>query len=273
MKISVITTVYNRPEHLRLFLCALAAQTRLPDEVVVADDGSDPAAYARIQELVASSGLPAKLVRQEHDGYRLSAARNLAVRASSGDYLVFADCDIALLPGTLAVHEQNAAPGRILVGNRALLGEKEAERLFSLGRAPTASEWDAAYEESDHTDQLRAQVLFRRFAFLRRLHLAKAHKPKLIGCHFSLPKADMERVNGFDEAYVGWGYEDDDFIRRLYSVGVRSRSVIVLAPAMHIWHPSLAPTGPNRRKQLSNRAYFRAPGHPAFCVKGLVQNS
>ena len=46
MKISVVTTVYNRPDHLRLLLAALAAQTRVPDELIVADDGSDAATAA-----------------------------------------------------------------------------------------------------------------------------------------------------------------------------------------------------------------------------------
>lgn len=38
VKISVITTIYNRPEHLRLLAAALAVQTRPPDELIVADD-------------------------------------------------------------------------------------------------------------------------------------------------------------------------------------------------------------------------------------------
>ena len=44
MKLSVLTTVYNRPRHAAFLLRALALQTRRPDEVVLADDGSDPPA-------------------------------------------------------------------------------------------------------------------------------------------------------------------------------------------------------------------------------------
>ena len=40
MTISLIVTTYNRPDALRLVLDSISRQTRLPDEVVVADDGS-----------------------------------------------------------------------------------------------------------------------------------------------------------------------------------------------------------------------------------------
>ena len=40
MKVSLIITTYNWPEALRLSLMSAARQTQLPDEVIVADDGS-----------------------------------------------------------------------------------------------------------------------------------------------------------------------------------------------------------------------------------------
>lgn len=119
MKISVVTTVYNRPEHLRLFLAALQIQTRRPDEIVVSDDGSDPDAAAAVERHLAGCSIPSKRIWDPHDGYRLSAARNRAIRAATGDYLVFADCDIALLPDALAIHERRAAPRRLLAGHGA----------------------------------------------------------------------------------------------------------------------------------------------------------
>lgn len=40
MKISLIISTYNRPEALRLSLMSTKVQTRIPDEVIIADDGS-----------------------------------------------------------------------------------------------------------------------------------------------------------------------------------------------------------------------------------------
>ena len=43
LTISVIVTTYNRPDALNLVLSALAQQTQLPNEVIIADDGSTDA--------------------------------------------------------------------------------------------------------------------------------------------------------------------------------------------------------------------------------------
>ena len=92
-------------------------------------------------------------------------------------------------------------------------------------------------------------------------------------CPISLFRDDVARVNGFDENYVGWGYEDDDFARRLYKTGVRPASVILAARAMHLWHPSLAPQELKHHRDRPNRAYFRRWFVPAFCKNGLVKPS
>ena len=269
MKISVVTTIYNRPEHLRLLVASLASQTRRPDEIVVADDGSDEATVAALQRLLPGCGIPARVVRQEKDGYRLAAARNRAIRAAAGDYLLFLDCDIGLLPDAVAAHERRAAPRRLLCGHRALLDEAATQALLAAVPAPSPADWELAWERSDGRERTEAARLFARHAALRRWHLARPHKPKLLGCHFSLFREDVVRVNGFDENFVGWGYEDDDFARRLYKAGVEPRSAIEEARAMHLWHPSLAPQALNRHRDRPNRAYFRRWRVPAFCRNGL----
>ncbi|NLG35632.1 MAG: glycosyltransferase [Lentisphaerae bacterium] len=269
MNISVVTTVYNRPEHFRLMLASLAVQSRRPDELVVADDGSDEAAAAALNALLATAPFPVKMVRQEKDGYRLAAARNRAIRAATGDYLLFLDCDIALLPDALAIHERHAAARRLLCGHRGLLDDAATRALFAAGPAPAREDWEQAWSQADKTELADAARLFRRQALLRRWHAARPHKPKLLGCHFSLFREDVERINGFDENFVGWGYEDDDFARRLYKAGAAPRSVIEDARALHLWHPSLAPQELKRHRDRPNRAYFRRWRVPARCLNGL----
>ncbi len=269
MKISVITTIYNRPEHLRLMLASLMAQSRVPDEIVVADDGSDEATVSAMNRLLPTCGIPSTVVRQEKDGYRLSAARNKAIRASTGDVLFFIDCDIACLPDTVALHERLSRPRRLLCGNRALLDEATTQALMVAAPAPAAADWEHAWTVADQAELQEATRRFVRQSALRRWHLARPHKPKLLGCHFSLCREDVDHVNGFDEQFVGWGYEDDDFVRRLYQTGVQSLSVIEEARAMHLWHPSLAPQALKRHRDRPNRAYFRRWRVPAFCQNGI----
>ena len=274
MKLSVVTAVYDRPEHFRLFLQALAAQTRRPDEVVVADDGSSPAIAARLRELLDASGFAGTIVRQEKDGFRAAAARNMALRVVTGDYVAFIDCDMVLMPDALALHESMAASRRVLIGNRVLLPQVPSEALFAMpAPGPQAADFERAFAEADATELREAARLFAKHAWQRRFHIARPHKPKIIGCHFSLPMEDVRRINGFDENYVGWGYEDDDFARRLYAAGVKPVSVIESARAMHLWHPSLAPEAQTRHRDRPNRAYFRRWRVPTFCQNGLVKEA
>lgn len=268
MKLSVIMTVYNRPGHLRAALQALALQ-RDPDlEVVVADDGSDPEPLARIQQVAAETPFPCHLVRRQRDGFRLAAARNDAVRHSQGDILVFIDCDIALLPGALTLHRGLAAEGRFLAGHRRLATQASTETL--LAGSLTEAGLEEAWRLADSRELDKAARRFRVNAWLRRLRLVKRHKPKLIGCHFSLSRADFERINGFDETFVGWGLEDDDLALRLYAAGCRSLSVMTSAHALHLWHPSLQPDSA-RGFASPNLAYFGRPVVPARCECGLVR--
>lgn len=266
MKISAIITVYNRPEMVAACLGALALNSRLVDEAVVSDDGSDESCVQMMKGVFGELPFPVRYVRQEHCGYRLAAARNNAIRAASGDYILSLDCDILLMPDAVEVHLRRARPGVFLAGNRAMLDSESSSAL--TGRRPSARLLDALWERADRRQAIRAHAQFQRNRLLRRLGLAAEHKPKILGCHFSAFRADIARVNGFDERFVGWGLEDDDFTRRLYKAGVRGRSIIPEARAVHLWHPP-ADTKPRRISESLNAAYFRRKDVPAYCAEGL----
>ena len=85
MTISLIVTTYNRPDALRLVLDSISRQTRLPDEVVVADDGSGDETRRLLENTAAGFPVPLRHVWQEDKGFRAGTARNKAIAAASGD--------------------------------------------------------------------------------------------------------------------------------------------------------------------------------------------
>ncbi len=265
MTTTVIITVYNRPAMLAACLRALAIGTRCPDEVVVSDDGSAPDAVARMRAAFRECPFPVVYTWQEDRGYRLAAARNQALRRATGDYLLSLDGDILVMPDTMAAHVAAARRGWFLAASRALLDE--ADTATALDRELHPRCLDVLWERADRSALGPAHRQFQRQRWLRRLGLAKRHKPKILGCHFSIFREDVERVNGFDEAFEGWGLEDDDFALRLHLAGVRGRSLIREARALHLWHapaPSRIEGGPG-----PNTAYFRRRDIPARCARGL----
>lgn len=89
--ISVIIPTLNEAVYLPLLLRALACQTRRPDEVIVADAGSEDGTT----EIARAWG--ARVVR----GGRPAAGRNAGARIARGMWLVFLDADVVPRPDFL----------------------------------------------------------------------------------------------------------------------------------------------------------------------------
>ncbi|MBW2000426.1 MAG: glycosyltransferase, partial [Deltaproteobacteria bacterium] len=98
--VSVIICFYERLGHLKCCLDSLHFSSGDFDEVIITDDGSPGETAAAVQEMIKGYSYPIKYARQEKAGFRAAASRNNGVRAARGDYLIFLDCDFAVLEGT-----------------------------------------------------------------------------------------------------------------------------------------------------------------------------
>ena len=94
-KIAVIIPTFNRCTLLARALDSVYAQTRLPDEVCVVDDGSTDDTAEFVQRCYPQ----VNYVYQPNSG--VSAARNLGARTTSADWLAFLDSDDEWLPEKL----------------------------------------------------------------------------------------------------------------------------------------------------------------------------
>src|SRR5687768_491351 len=92
--ISVIIPCYNHSHYLSTAIESVLTQSHKAVEIVVVDDGSVDAT-----KQVALSYPGVKYVYQSNQG--LSAARNMGIRNSTGQYLVFLDADDWLYPQAL----------------------------------------------------------------------------------------------------------------------------------------------------------------------------
>src|SRR5690348_6115795 len=82
MQVSAIVLTYNWPAALARVLASLTAQTRLPDEVIVADDGSGAETRELIERMERDFPVPLRHVWQEDRGFRAARARNRGIAAS-----------------------------------------------------------------------------------------------------------------------------------------------------------------------------------------------
>jgi len=90
--ISVAMATYDGARYLPEMLDSLAAQTRLPDELVIRDDGSTDGTLAVVDDFAARAAFPVRVLPA---GERLGYAQNFVTvsRSCAGDLLFFADQD------------------------------------------------------------------------------------------------------------------------------------------------------------------------------------
>ena len=100
MKVSVIATVLNEGPAIERLLGSLAAQSRPPDEVIIADGGSRDNTLDILADWARAGRLPLQVL--EAPGANISAGRNAAIAAASGDVMATTDAGVRLEPGWLA---------------------------------------------------------------------------------------------------------------------------------------------------------------------------
>ena len=100
MKISVVMTTYNGQSYLKKQLESLAAQTQLPDELIISDDASTDKTSSIISEFVESS--PFNIIYCVNEA-RLGYSRNFnkALSLTTGDIVLMCDQDDFWLPGKI----------------------------------------------------------------------------------------------------------------------------------------------------------------------------
>jgi glycosyltransferase involved in cell wall biosynthesis len=232
MKVSLIVITYNWPAALARGLASIAAQKRLPDEVLIADDGSGPETAAVIAAAQKYFPVPLKHIWHEDRGFRAARARNRGIAASKGDYIVLLDGDMLVHPAFIADHLMLAESGFFLQGGRLKANYAESQRLLAGGK-PVYAPWvKANFHEFDGTKRLYAF----RAPWLARWKARSRSGGRVMSCNMSFWREDLLRVNGFDERMEGYGAEDRELVVRLENAGLRRRALKWCALAMHLEH-------------------------------------
>lgn len=228
---SLIITTYNRADALAAVLKSALAQSRLPNEILVADDGSRADTADTIAAIAAQSPIPIHHIWQEDDGFRLAQSRNRALAAATGDYIIIIDGDMVLEHHFIADHIRHAQLGRFIQGSRVLLGEQAtSNQLNPSHQAPKLSPFN--HDVHKRLSAIRLPLLSKLIA-RRGITTDKGIK----GCNMGFFKADALAVNGFNNRFVGWGREDSEFVTRLYHNGIKRHNLKFSAIAYHLYHP------------------------------------
>lgn len=230
--ISVVVSTYERPDALGTVLRGLSRQGDRNFEVVIADDGSGPATAAVIAEWQPKLGVRLAHARHEHAGFRAAEIRNRAIVASEGGYCIFLDGDCIPRPDFVARHRSLAEPGWFVAGNRILLSEALSGEVLAQGLEP--ERWRVASLLTRRGVNRIAPALHLPLGPLRKAGPMRWEGART--CNLAVARADLDRVDGFDASYNGWGLEDSDLAIRLNHAGVKRKDGRFATGVFHLWH-------------------------------------
>ena len=93
-EISVVATVLNEGQAIERLLKSLAAQTRMPDEVVIVDGGSTDGTQETLQDWAKSEELPLRVFVEA--GANISRGRNVAIAEATCPLIAATDAGVRL---------------------------------------------------------------------------------------------------------------------------------------------------------------------------------
>jgi len=233
MKVALLISTYNWPKALELVLLSVQKQSILPDEVVIADDGSTESTKFLIDRFKETFPVKIKHIWHEDIGFTKTVILNKAFQNIESNYIIQIDGDIILHKHFIKNHKTLARENTFLFGSRVSLKQVYSKKViknkitkFCFLNAGLLRKTRAIY-----------------FPLFNRLITPKAqNSSKLRGCNMSYWKKDAFAINGYNENFVGWGYEDFDFAQRMINNNVSAKRIKQAAIQFHIYHKE-APKG------------------------------
>jgi len=224
---SLVTPTYNWPEALELLLLSILNQTVLPNEVIIADDGSNTNTKDLIEGFQKKFPIPLVHIWHEDKKNRKPKIMNKAIAASKFDYIIEIDGDIIMNKNFIVDHLNFAKKGQYLFGSRVNIQEKILPELFSK-QILKFNFFSKGIKKRSRTIRIPLLMNFAKSVTKR--------SKKLRGCNMSFWKEDFIKINGFNEDLVGWGIDDSEMIQRLHNIGIEGKRLKFAGIAYHIYH-------------------------------------
>ena len=242
---SLNISTYNWPAALKLCLRSVLMQKVLPDEVVIADDGSGLETKAVIGDFAAKASFPVIHEWHEDKGYCLPEIQNKAIVKSIGEYIIQIDGDCILHPLFIADHLRLAKKATFVCGTRSMINEDYTSELLHKGGLSFP-----LHTKGHLSKKINAVYNVPLAIFYYWFQRARKNYLYVKGCNMAFWKNDLLKVNGHNESFIGWGKEDNDIALRLLNAGVGIRFAKFCAIQYHLHHKDNGKSGVNISEEL-----------------------
>ncbi|MGN6640394.1 MAG: glycosyltransferase family 2 protein [Mucilaginibacter sp.] len=262
IKCSLIISTYNWPQALNLCLQSVLKQKQLPDEVIIADDGSG----VETQQLIdrCKQNFPIPLLHAWHDdkGFRKTIILNKAIHLSSFEYIIQIDGDVILERHFIGDHLSSCEPGAFIRGTRGMLTSEKTDELIASGNGIMLSPFSPGLKHRNNALRLFA---------LRALGAKKRWSSNSVrGSNLSFWKSDFIKVNGYNNDISGWGHEDEELAARFINAGIIKKVVKLCAVQYHLYHAVVSKKDEPWQRELIEQTKKEKV---QFCTNGYQQTS
>ena len=230
---ALLISTYNWPEALELVLSSTLQQSCLPDEIVIADDGSTNETKVLIKQFQEKCPVPITHLWHEDVGFTKAVILNKAINQIKSDYIIQIDGDIIIHKHFIKDHIRFAKKGQYLFGSRISLKESYSKKVLQDKKIK--------FHWLNKGLQRKSRAIYFPF-FNKYSKTSNQISSKLRGCNISYWKNDAININGYNQDFIGWGYEDSEFAQRLLNLGVSSFRLKHAVIQFHIYHKE-APKG------------------------------
>ncbi|WP_434138453.1 glycosyltransferase [Photobacterium leiognathi] len=241
MKIEVIMSAYNNVRDIELVLNGYLNQLDNDFSLCIADDGSTHEVADLIQKY-SQTNLTIRHIWHEDLGFRKAKILNQAIKTSNADYIIFTDSDCIPAPNFISDHRNVASEKTVTIGVRAYI-KKELSESFRNSITPInkLSNIPWLLFKSMMGDVSKVEQIINYPDIIMR-PIAKA-KPILsqFGSNMAMSIKALLEINGFDEDFEGWGYEDTDLLYRLEQLGLSTVGSIGRCRQFHLDHKENVP--------------------------------
>jgi len=231
--IGVIISTYNNPKWLEKVLWGYLHQTIIPDEIVIADDGSKEDTRLLIHSF--KKKLPIKHVWHEDDGFQKSKILNKAIAQSTSDYLIFTDQDCIPRNDFVETHLKYSQSGYFLSGGYFKLPMNLSLNLtredISTGNSFNLS-W---LRKNGLKCSFKCTKLVKNSLLTGFMNAITPTKATWNGCNSSGWRADILKTKGFNEE-MQYGGQDRELGERLFNMGIKSKQIRYSAICLHLDH-------------------------------------
>lgn len=231
-KYSFVIPSYNCKSMLRNTLEALNCQTGFgydDYEVVVVDDGSDDGTWEHIRYVNKNYMLKYIYLEREPCSCR-ARARNFGWKSAEGEIIIFIDADIIVKPTYLSELERfyKYEKNLMVMGLRLMLPRG------------VIIDFDDLYQIYGF-DRKKLTLLDKTYFIydLLSYNISRIRSPGILFAtnNGAVPRQSLEAIDGFDENYIGYGYEDQDLACRLLKTDSIKFALNNKLEVLHQYHP------------------------------------